>query len=55
MPEALLLIIFSAVFAPSVALLLFQSLRWDGLCQTTYAPSFCNRSSTMCVPRGRWG
>jgi microcin C transport system permease protein len=57
MPEALLLIIFSAVFAPSVALLLTQSLRCGWFrCQTIRAEFLRNSQlDYMCVPRGRWG
>ena len=43
MPELYLLIIFSAIFAPSVALLLIllQPVRLDGPVATTCAPSSC--------------
>ena len=57
MPELYLLIIFSALFAPSIALLLalLSLFGWMG-CPTTCGRSFCATGKwTTCAPRGRWG
>lgn len=53
MPELYLLIIFSAVFAPSLGLLLLllSLFGWMGLSDYVRAEFFATGSSTMCAQR----